>query len=187
MSYLENKAKELVRLRLSRPNGGLEKILTIVESDLADVDDENDKLKYLTIVLEANEIRHNIHTSGCSDPITCGTDKQHEKINYYLQQEIRRLGFNLSEDVFTREEKQQLTDYLDKVLQELKDLKEENQVIKAEIEELKNLFILGKKNWRQMAAGKFGEMVFGGVISEATAKPILHGLNIAYQAVIGIF
>lgn len=83
-----------------------------------------------------------------------------------------------------------MTNYLDKVLQEIKDLKEDHKVkfdtLNAEIEELKNLFILGKKNWRQMAAGKFGEMVFGGVISEATAKPILHGLNIAYQAVIGM-
>lgn len=75
MSYLEDKARELVRLRLSRPNGGLEKILPIVESDLVDVYDENEKLKYLTIVLEGNEIAHSRHASICANPDVCGTDK----------------------------------------------------------------------------------------------------------------
>jgi hypothetical protein len=47
------------------------------------------------------------------------------------------------------------------------------ETLRTEFEEIKNLYILGKKNWKQQFAGKMADMVFSGVVSEMTAKPIL--------------
>jgi hypothetical protein len=45
--------------------------------------------------------------------------------------------------------------------------------LKQEIEELKALYIIGKRNWKQLLLGKTGEMVASGIVSEAVSKPLL--------------
>jgi hypothetical protein len=41
------------------------------------------------------------------------------------------------------------------------------------IEELKNLYFIGKKNWYQNLAGKSLEMVASGVVSETISKKLI--------------
>lgn len=178
MNFIEKRAKKNADLYINR--GSLRdprKILQVVHDDLYDVDNESDKLTYLTIFLETNDHAYNEHLKVCTNMESCNTNESHEMINYFLQQELKRIGVVINEDSFSREEKGKLNDYLDKILKDLKDVKDGQQVIyddlKDEIEELKKWFLIGKKNWRQMAVGKFGEMVAGGIVSETIAKPIL--------------
>ena len=49
----------------------------------------------------------------------------------------------------------------------------EVETLKSELNDLKDHFFLGKKDWRQFSKGKFEEMVAGGLVSETIAKPIL--------------
>ena len=182
MNFIQKKASNLVELRLSGNRlGDHKKLLKIVEDDLYSVDSDTDKLSYLTIVLEGNDAAYQEHLKVCTNPKACQTNEHHEEIDYVLKQEIRRLGVVINDDSFSRDEKERMTEYLDKILKDLKDLKDGQQIIyddlKAEIEELKQWFILGKKNWRQMFVGKFGEMVAGGVISEVTAKPLVESIK----------
>lgn len=189
MNIIEKKARKLVDLRLSDGRISDEKLfLKAVQDDLFNVDSESDKASYLTIILEANDRALYEHSKRCNIK-SCRTEEKHETINYFLQQELKRLGIQITEDAFNRDEKESIVDYLDKVLSELKDLKDGHEIIyndlKEEMDELKKLFILGKKNWRQIALGKFGEMIVGGVISEATAKPILETLKGTTSNLIG--
>ncbi|MNJ86439.1 hypothetical protein D3C87_39350 [compost metagenome] len=177
MNFIEKKAQKLVDYYLSNNNiGNPKNLLQNVNKDLIDVDSEEDKTAYLTIILEANDLQYNEHLKVCKNIDSCSENDAHEEVNYFLHQELIRIGVRVNEDVFTREEKETLTDSLNKFASDLKDLKDGQQVIYddllAEIQELKKWFILGKKNWRQLAVGKAGEMVVGGVISEATAKPL---------------
>lgn len=190
MNFIEKKARAMVDLRISRGRiGDAKKLLQVVRDDLYDVDDESDKLTYLTIVLEANEQAYHEHLKVCKNIESCGTNQDHEMVTYFLQQELKRIGVEINDNTFTREEKANLTDYLDKILSDLKDLKDGQQIIyddlKEEIEELKRWFLLGKKNWRQMAVGKFGEMVAGGIVSAGIAEPILDTLKTEVPKLIG--
>ena len=149
------------------------------------MDSDEDKVAYITIILEANDAMYNEHLKVCKNPKRCSENEAHEEVNYFLHQELIRIGVHANPDAFTREEKGALTEYLDKIVSDLKDLKDGQQVIYddlyAEIEELKRWFIVGKKNWRQMAAGKVGEMVVGGVLTEATAKPLFDVIKSGVQ------
>ena len=51
-------------------------------------------------------------------------------------------------------------------------LSEQLEILRIEIEELKNLYVLGKKNWKQLLLGKTGEMVSSGIVSEEVSKPL---------------
>lgn len=186
MNYIEKKANKIVEQRLSRGRlGDVNKLLQIVGDDLYEIDSDEDKVVYLTVILEANDLAYNEHLKVCQNPNTCTKNEDHERINYILQQELRKVGVETSEDVFSREEKATIVDELNRFASDLKDLKDGQQIIYddllAEIQELKKWFVVGKKNWRQMAVGKVGEMVVGGIISEATAKPLLEAVKSGTQ------
>ncbi|WP_165851429.1 hypothetical protein [Brumimicrobium aurantiacum] len=38
---------------------------------------------------------------------------------------------------------------------------------------MKHLYVLGKKNWKQQLGGKLTGLMMSGVITEASAKPII--------------
>jgi hypothetical protein len=151
-----------------------------VRSELYKIKSEKDKLGLLTIILEANELEYQDHLKGCANPKTCGTNKQHQRVAYFLQQELEELGININADHFTWEEKTQCNAQLDNLIETLtasnQILSEQLEILRIEIEELKNLYVLGKKNWKQQFAGKVSEMLFSGVISELTAKPIINNI-----------
>ena len=46
--------------------------------------------------------------------------------------------------------------------------------LSAELQELKDFYILGKKKWYQLFLGKTAEMVIGGVISETVSKELIN-------------
>lgn len=178
MNIIEKKARKIAQNELG---GGLDhpkEIIRRIRGELYEIDDDQDILLYLTILLEANDQAYKNHLKDeCTNPENCSENDTYEEIHYFLQKELTRLGIHTKEDSFTGDEKERMTDYLNKILADLKDLKDGQEIVyddlKDEIEELKRWFLLGKKNWRQMAVGKFGEMVAGGVISSTISEPIL--------------
>lgn len=78
---------------------------------------------------------------------------------------------------FTAEEKIQMNAKLDEILAKLERTSLENEAIwtdmKADFEELRDLFELSKKTWRQLLIGKLTEWVAGGIVSETLSKQIV--------------
>ena len=79
-------------------------------------------------------------------------------------------------DEFTDEEKLTTDEKLDRVIADMTLLKYGQEAIwtdiRADIEELKSLYLLGKKNWRQLLLGKVTEWVAAGLVSDVVCKQI---------------
>lgn len=82
---------------------------------------------------------------------------------------------------FSDEEQETLNAKIDSILEELKTLKAGQEVIWAdlmkELSELKDLYFLSKKTWRQLLTGKLAEMVAGRIITETVSKRIADSIN----------
>lgn len=81
------------------------------------------------------------------------------------------------EEKFNYKERIALDKKLDNLGKEIFDLKLGQEIILAdvmkELDELKSLYNLSKKNWRQIFFGKLTEMVMSGVVSETASKKIV--------------
>jgi hypothetical protein len=174
--YIQSLAEEIASRYIERGIGDENKLIAKVRDELFEIKSEHDKLGLLTIILEANELEYQDHLKGCTNLKTCGTNKQHQRVAYFLQQELEELGININADHFTWEEKSQCNAQLDDLIETLtasnQMLSEQLEILRIEIEELKNLYVLGKKNWKQLLLGKTGEMVSSGIVSEAVSKPL---------------
>lgn len=178
--YIKMLSDEIVMHYIELGISDENKLISKVQEELFEINSERDKLGLLTTVLEANESEYQNHLKDCTNKQSCETNKKHLKVNYYLQQELNDIGIEATTDNFTWEEKSNCNDKLDEILQTIINsgeiLDEKIDVLREEIEELKCLYILGKKNWKQQFAGKMTDMVGSGVLSELTAKPIIENL-----------
>lgn len=178
--HIQTLADELIRYHIYHGIDESDELIKKVKNSLYDIKSEKDKLELLTTILEANETEYQKHLKVCENPTTCSTNKCHQKVAYYLQQELDELGFNSEADHFTWEEKSECNSHLDKLIEDLITsnnlVNEKLKMLQSELEELKNLYVLGKKNWRQQLVGKLSDMVASGVISELTAKPIIQNI-----------
>lgn len=179
-NYIKILAKDISLNYLEHGIVDENELIDKVRSELYEIKSEKDKLGLLSIVLEANEVEYQNHLRDCKNPNSCSINKQHQRVSYFLQQELEEIGMNINSDHFTWEEKTQCNAQLDNLIETLtassQILSEQLEILRIEIEELKNLYVLGKKNWKQQFAGKVSEMLFSGVISELTAKPIINNI-----------
>lgn len=177
--FIKILANELIEEHI---NGGLwevDELISKISRNMYELKPEKDKVGLLTLILEANELKFQKHNLECTNKVNCQTEREHIKINYFLQQELEEIGVQTS-DNFTWKEKENYNEKLDEILQTIINanqiVSDQVEELKSEIEELKHLYFLGKKNWKQQLAGKMNSMVVSGVISEATAKPIIQGV-----------
>lgn len=178
-TYIQNLVEELVQEHIEDEIYNEDELIRKVNAQLYEIKSEKDKLALISAILERNEIEYQNHLNDCTNRSNCQTEKQHIKVNYFLQQELEELGV-VATDNFTWEDKENCNDKLDEILRTIintNELVDESvQALRNEIEELKTLYVLGKKNWKQQFAGKMSDMVFSGVVSELTAKPIIENV-----------
>lgn len=133
--------------------------ISIVESLLSTTRDEKDK-----------------HDKTCKHQ-DCNKGKNLCLSEFLLIQELEQLGINTGQEIFTTAEQQNLISKLDKVINEIELLKLGHEIIyddlKEEFDELKKLFYLSKKHWKQLFLGKLFEMAMAGIISESISRKIL--------------
>ncbi len=181
--YINTLSNDIANRYLLHGLGDEKKLIDIVRKELFEIKSEQDQLALLTIILEANETAYQKHLEECQDRKNCETNKKHERVTYYLQQELREIGFQMNDDYFSSSEKENCNTKLDEILQTIINANEvvfdHVETLRTEFEELKNLYILGKKNWKQQFAGKMTDMVLSGVVSELTAKPLIENTLIA--------
>lgn len=175
--YINTLSYDIANRYIKRGLGDENKLIDIVRKELFEIKSEQDQLALLTIILEANETAYQKHLEECQDRKNCDTNKKHERVTYYLQQELREIGFQMNDDYFSSSEKEVCNTKLDEILQTIINANEvvfdHVETLRTEFEELKNLYILGKKNWKQQFAGKMTDMTLSGIVSELTAKPLI--------------
>lgn len=178
-TYIQMLSDELIRYYINDGISNEKKLLSKLQDELYEIKSEKDKIDLLTKILEANEFEYQKHLNSCDNKINCPTNKKHLKVNYFLQQELEEIGIKPS-DNFTYEEKEKCNEKLEEVIQNLinsnKLVYDQLDLLKSEIEELKTMYVLGKKNWRQQFAGKMKYMVTSGVITHSTAEPIIENV-----------
>lgn len=181
MNYIKKRADKFVEQYIARQISEHQDVIDAAKSEIYNIDDDLDKVNFLRVVLEANAKEFQSHLLVCTNKTSCPTNFDHESISYFLTQELNRLGIRTNNDQFTIEEKGEAESKLDQILKDLQTLKDGHQIIyddlKAEIDALKELFILGKKTWFQLLLGKTSEMVISGIISETVSKQIVSSLE----------
>ncbi|CAN5413826.1 hypothetical protein BH10BAC2_BH10BAC2_48630 [soil metagenome] len=69
----------------------------------------------MSIVLEYHNEQGNIRKLECREE-DYGKDMAYDSINYYLTQELNRVGLRTDENLFTKKEKDEYESKLDKIL-----------------------------------------------------------------------
>ena len=181
MNYINKRAEKFVRNYISGQVTEHKIVIDEAKLELYQINEDLDKVTFLRILLEENAKEFQSHLLHCTDREDCEINYDHESIAYFLTQELNLLGIKTNNDQFTIEEKVTAESKLDKILEDLQTLKVGHEIIyedlKAEIEQLKELFILGKKHWFQLLLGKTKEMVISGVISETISKEIVSEMS----------
>lgn len=116
----------------------------------------------------------------------CDTTKNYNYLLLFLNQELDEYASEKQEEDQDVDSSMRidLNKKIDTIISELEKLRTDSETIQkgqviiveafsSEFEELKNLYHLGKKNWRQNLFGKFGEMVTSGIVSETISKEVV--------------
>ncbi|WPU99190.1 hypothetical protein SNE26_24565 [Mucilaginibacter sp. cycad4] len=181
MDYIKKRAEKFVSHYIEHQVDEHEKVINEAQSELYNINSPLDKITFLRVILEANDKEYRKHILVCTNKDECQVNYEHESIHYYLAKELDDLGIRINEDQFTREEQIAAEAKLDQVLQELEKIKMGQQIIyddlSAELQELKDFYILGKKKWYQLFLGKTTEMVISGVISETVSKELISAMG----------
>ena len=189
MDIIIKKAEQFAKQHLSRTVQGYQEVLDIAKRQAYEIDNKGDRIKYLTYLLEQNNKAYSGHLPKCTNPIDCPENYGHESIAYFLKQELNRLGVHFDDDTFTISEMNQSESKLDQILRDLLELKNGQQIIYEdllkEINEMRDLYYLGKKKWYQLLLGKSTDMVVSGVVSETISKQIIEAVKPHLGALLG--
>jgi hypothetical protein len=94
-----------------------------------------------------------------------------------LKKDLKKLNISFPNDSFSHDQKEFVNNIVDEIILDLQnqfnDQSEKLEKIISELEELKHLHIIGKKNWKQQLIGKLTEMTVSGIISETVSKPLI--------------
>lgn len=189
MTIIEKFARESIQNNIEYGIDDYKDSISKIKTKIYDFDDTLDKIKFLSLHIDAVNKLYNEHLPKCNNPEECDINFQCESLLYFLRQEIGKYGVNVNEDTFTVEQKVEAEDKLDKILKQIEELKLGHQIIyddlTNEISELKELYFLGKKKWHQMLAGKIVDMTVSGLVSETLSKQILDSLKPNFRNLLG--
>lgn len=122
------------------------------------------------------------HKAKCSK-INCQTETDLHSILFSIEQVLDSIPENIDPpiDSFSTNEQINITIKLDDILKQMKESDSINnaafEVLYNEIQELKGLMNLGKKNWKQLGIGKVSEMVLGGIVDKAFGNQIFNAIS----------
>jgi hypothetical protein len=186
MDIVKNRANEYAN-RIYIWSGYIDpdEVIQNVNAEVYKIRPQADKIKYLTTFLERNSKSLQEHEIKCIKKGDCELETNLHTIAYFLNQELETLGVIIDSNAFSSEEKLNLENRLDGLLKDNEQLRNGQEILFNELQELKNLFYLGKKNWWQLLLGKTGEMVAGGIIGETLSKQIVEALKPSIKSMIG--
>lgn len=182
MHIIENIATRISEINMRTPKPHLE-VLEIVRSRIIDIDSKSDKIKFLSVCLRNIDSYYKAHLPKCTNPEKCERNYHYDAIIYFLQQELQRLGITINEDTFTLEEIGISNQKIDEIQTQLAKLELGQEVVFNNIEELKEVYYLGKRKWYQLLLGKFKEMTISGIVNETFSKGLLEIFKSGFKSI----
>jgi hypothetical protein len=161
----------------------LENIKSSLTSKLYNFNRDRDKLDFLKI-LRAKAIKDKEdHMKSCSG---CGYDEARDIAVFAIDQEVDDINRFFTyepktEDEFSNEQESKLHNKLNDILEELEKQGFGQQIIFEEIEDLKNHFNLGKKNWFQLLKGKVIDLTLKKVLNKTIVQEIYNQLSEGFE------
>lgn len=187
MNIIEKEAEKFYdRLYRNGKVNNLENLKSHITTKLYDFNRDRDKLDFLKIIRQKSVEDKEEHMKSCSG---CGYGEEREIGIFAIDQEIDDINRFYSyqpkgEDEFTSEQESELHNKLNEILDKLEEQGFGQQIIFEEIEDLKNHFNLGKKNWFQLLKGKVVDLTLKEVLKKTIVKEIYNTLSEGYDSVI---
>ena len=167
----------------SEKTNTLENLKSTIVAKLYDFNRDRDKLDFLKIlrVLSISVKEEHMKTcNGCDfdEEINIGIfaiDQEIDEINQFYTYEPKPA------DSFTVEQESELHNKLNSILEKLEKQGLGQEIIFEEIEDLKNHFIIGKKNWFQLLKGKVVDLTLKKVLNKTIVKEIYNQLSEGFE------
>jgi len=164
----------------------LENLKDIITTKLYDFNRDRDKLDFLKIIRHKSVIDKEEHMKKCSG---CSYGEEREIGIFAIDQEIDDINSLYvyeakSDNQFSVEEETELHNKLNDILDKLEKQGFGQEIIFEEIEDLKNHFNLGKKNWFQLFKGKVFDLTLKKVIEKTFAQEIYNKLSEGFEQVV---
>lgn len=148
---------------------------------------DKDKLFFLNVLrkeVENEKLEHEKTCKTTSDK--CSFSLEKETAMFLIDQEIEIISETYEfqpkkEDEFETFEKVDLHNKLNDIIEQLKTMGYGQEIIFNEIDELKENFNLGKKNWFQLAKGKFVDLAVSKLVEETVIKEIYSELSKGFK------
>ncbi len=185
MNFVEKEAGDFyLNLYNNSYDNNLENLNSSLESKLSDFKRDRDKLDFLKVLRKKSIEEKKKHIeNGC---IGCSFEKEHDIGIFVIEQVIDSINDYYSfepksDDTFTIDDESELHSKLNDILERLEKQHYGQQVIFDEIEELKDHFNLGKKNWFQLAKGKLMDIVISKALSSSGAQEIYTDISKGFE------
>ncbi|PHS60288.1 MAG: hypothetical protein COB12_13465 [Flavobacterium sp.] len=164
----------------------LENIKSALTSKLYNFNRDRNKLDFLKILRVKAINDKEEHMKSCTG---CGYDEARDIAVFAIDQEIDDINQFYtyepkSEDEFSVEEESELHNKLNNILKKLEEQGFGQQIIFDEIEDLKNHFNLGKKNWFQLLKGKVVDLTIKKVLNKTIVQEIYNTLSEGFEQVV---
>lgn len=152
-----------------------------VKSELFNYRKTAHKVEFLQWILSKLKMDFDRHYEECEHKGNCQINETYENSLFFLQIELEEIEASLSENDFTSLAKTEMDLKLNEILDQMKTVQLGQQItyddIKTEIEELKELYFLNKKNWKQLVFGKLFEFTASGMVGEGISQPVMEFLR----------
>lgn len=176
-NFIQEKADNFINRKINN-SPGINRFIDELKKELSVFIVGDDAKSYLSYVYDRIETNRLEHAKECENPSSCRKSIFLKESSFFVGRMLQEKGLiKLTDDQFSDSEKEDFKVKLDLILKEIEKLKMGQEAIYddlyEEIENLSSLFFLGKKNWKQLFAGKLFEMTASGVISESLSKEII--------------
>lgn len=181
MNLIQRQADDFLEYNLNE-HGKYKEFVSSVKSELWDYNKTTFKIEFLERIIVGLKKGFDAHISKCDKD--CAVKKYYENSIFFLQEELEELEGDVDDDSFSRTDKGEINEALQKIISDLNELKLGQQItyddFAEEFEELKDMMFLDKKTWNQLFIGKLAEMIASGVISETLSKEIADSIKLNY-------
>lgn len=184
MNIVEKEADKFFnRLYRNGKTNTLENLKSHITSKLYDFNRDRDKLDFLKIIRQKSIDDRDKHMKSCSG---CGYGEERNIGIFAIDQEIDDINRFYTfepkpEDEFTSGQESELHNKLNDILNKLEQQGFGQQIIFDEIEDLKNHFKLGKKNWFQLLKGKVVDLTLKKVLNKTIVQEIYNQLSDGFE------
>lgn len=194
MNIIQSQADDFISEHLDSDLTGFgeyKEFIANVRNELYQYHKDSHKIDFLQRLIVRIKTGSDEHAAICPNQQQgkyCHKQHFYENSLFFLQNELDKINEDLSPIEFTSTEKSNLNDVLQQIQLNLKDIRLSSEFsyddIMKELQELRELYFLNKKNWMQLFIGKLTEMIAGGILSETVSKDVVEFIRSKYPELI---